>query len=394
MKNTNVIIITENFFHPLGHRIQRILPIIEKKVNVEVISIGPYNHDEREKYTNYPKLIVPIIFIINLLLKKDRMCYIREGGDKKILIMKFIPVPPIIYYSFSPLFFLIFIKRYYKRKLDKDLVIISESPVSGKTAFLSFKRENKFIYDFIDRTSFFYSGITKILIDKFEKSCVKSSNLVICVGHGLKNIADEFGQKNTVIIHNGIDYSLFSRKVDVEKIYDLIYVGVIEKYVGLDIIINVLEILENVTMLIIGDGTHKKKLLDLIKSKELEKRIHFIGRVPYEELPRYLQSSKIGIATYLPNELMKYAFTLKIIEYMASGLPVIATNIGDTGRIIRLTKSGILINKYDSESIVEAIRFLLKNEEEYKKFSANGKKTARDFDWKKLAEKMVDVIST
>jgi len=61
----------------------------------------------------------------------------------------------------------------------------------------------------------------------------------------------------------------------------------------------------------------------------------------------------VGIATFVPNELMNYAFMMKVVEYMAAGLPVIGKKIGETQRIIEKHDCGKIIH-YKVEEFVEA----------------------------------------
>ena len=58
-----------------------------------------------------------------------------------------------------------------------------------------------------------------------------------------------------------------------------------------------------------------------------------MGKKRYDELPNLLAKADIGVALFRVNDLMKYTFPLKVVEYMAAGLAVVGTRVGETERL-------------------------------------------------------------
>jgi glycosyltransferase involved in cell wall biosynthesis len=89
---------------------------------------------------------------------------------------------------------------------------------------------------------------------------------------------------------------------------------------------------------------------------------------------------------------MKYAFTLKLIEYMAAGLPVITTNVGDGAQIVKESNSGYVID-YAVESFSNAVINLISDDNLRYSMSRNGTKYAKNFDWDDLASLEISALN-
>lgn len=90
----------------------------------------------------------------------------------------------------------------------------------------------------------------------------------------------------------------------------------------------VAQAVENVHLLLIGDGPEREKLVDIVTHTGLSSRIHFVGRVPYDELPAYLVMCDAFVTASVSE-----VHPLSVIEAMAAGLPVMgirSVGVGDT----------------------------------------------------------------
>ena len=111
--------------------------------------------------------------------------------------------------------------------------------------------------------------------------------------------------------------------------------------------------------------------------------IRFVGKVPYEQVPKHLKQSIIGLLILQPSErYLKGSYPVKLFEYMYYGLPVIASNFEGIKEIIQKEKCGILINPQDTDEITNAITNLLEKPEKIKKMGANGKQAIlKKYNW-------------
>ena len=95
---------------------------------------------------------------------------------------------------------------------------------------------------------------------------------------------------------------------------------------------------------------------------------------------------------YLPDsELIRYATPLKVVEYMAAGLPVITTCVGQGEIMLRQSQAGILID-HSVKEFSEAAILLLTDKKLYQNYSQAAITYSRNFDWDILMDQMYQYV--
>jgi glycosyltransferase involved in cell wall biosynthesis len=227
-----------------------------------------------------------------------------------------------------------------------------------------------------------------------EKFCIRASDLVIAVGHLLAEYWEKEIGRDVLVIPNGVDLKYF-KPGDVTREEDtirLVYVGNLSaRWVELDLVLRSMEIIleKGSDIRLVVAGTGRKDYLDRIdvriKEYDLVKHVEFLGVVEHEKLPLVLGSCHIGLAVAPENILRRYAFPLKIVEYMAMGLPVIGNRGTESGRVIEYYEAGVSLNPVIGE-MCEALSRLVGDRDFYERCRANAIAGARDFDLEKIAE--------
>jgi glycosyltransferase involved in cell wall biosynthesis len=82
-----------------------------------------------------------------------------------------------------------------------------------------------------------------------------------------------------------------------------------------------------IKLLLIGGGEQGQELKNLVSDLSLTDRVIFTGYVPYAELPKYLQLADVGINPMKVSKVSSVAFPHKVLQYLASGLPVVSTRL-------------------------------------------------------------------
>lgn len=143
------------------------------------------------------------------------------------------------------------------------------------------------------------------------------------------------------------------------------------------------------------------KLLGRFRSKTFEEeiraipgfeRVEYHEWVPYEEVPRHLVEAQIGVALFhpLPNHIN--AMPNKLFEYMAAGLPIIASNFPLWREIIEGNECGITVEPLDPKKIAGAIEYLLDHPEIRHKMSENGRRAFLErYNWNTEAKTLLDL---
>lgn len=131
---------------------------------------------------------------------------------------------------------------------------------------------------------------------------------------------------------------------------------------------------EGIYIVILGDGPLKNHLKDTVSKKGLEEKVIFIDAVPSSVLSDYTRAADIGVLILEPYNLSKkLASANKIFEYMAAGIPIIATDLPENRRVIEDCDAGILISDHSPESISSAVRYLSENPKKMQEFGSNGR---------------------
>lgn len=110
-------------------------------------------------------------------------------------------------------------------------------------------------------------------------------------------------------------------------------------------------------LLIVGDGPERERLDREVAARHLENRVHFTGAVSPDEVPGLLASMDVAVAPYPP--LTNFYFSpLKLYEYMAAGLPIVASRIGQIEEVIQHEVTGVLVPPGDAIALTIALHEL------------------------------------
>jgi len=377
-----LLIITSDYFHPVGHRIHHILGPLMKEFNVKIITL--------DLTLCLQGIVNTFKFLFNTLLGNTHFI---NAKDENMLIIKALPLPGItlflIYSTIQKL-----LKTY---KFDICLVI---GPYMGFGTLLSRSRI-PIVYEDTDRFQYFAKNKLSKLFNKImEKYSIKKATYVISVGYSLAKSAMQIREDCSVTcIPNGVDFQIFSAELNKHRQREnvMVYVGTIAKWSGLNLAISSIPYIKreihDIKLIIVGDGELSDKLKKLAESLKLGDCVKFIGRKKYTEIPKIFSICKIGLAVYPETDLMRYAFTIKVIEYMAAGLPVVTTPAGDGAQIIRSSNAGFVITDYTELSLANAVIKLMKSEALWCSMSKNGVEYAKKFNWVNLANSEISVLN-
>ena len=133
-------------------------------------------------------------------------------------------------------------------------------------------------------------------------------------------------------------------------------------------------------LLIVGDDGAIPRLSSLAKRLGIDEQVIFTGYVPYNEIPNYIACADIGLA-YVPNTPEYfYQPPLKTAEYLACGLPTIATDTDGNKYFVQHEVNGLLVN--DSvESVAAAIERLLTDAKLYARTKNEARSSVTQHDW-------------
>ena len=168
--------------------------------------------------------------------------------------------------------------------------------------------------------------------------------------------------KNTVGVYNYPDLSLLPDISNNYKTRDSVcYIGLISRERGISELIKAIQIC-GVNLILCGEFESS------LFRKEVESlagwaNVTYLGRLPYREAMNKVNRCFAGIVTFLPFPNHLESMPNKLFEYMAMGVPVIASNFETWKNIVEKEKTGICVNPRDPDDIARAISFLRCNSE-------------------------------
>jgi len=222
----------------------------------------------------------------------------------------------------------------------------------------------------------FIFGFKGIVIRKIERMMGRiinnNSDIVIAGSKNLKENGIKIGidPAKSTIIPNAVDLSYFKMiRTYSAKPRNVVFIGRLISAKGPDILIRsakvVSEKIPDVKFNIVGDGPLKKKIEEYVKKNNLTKNITILGKIA--EIRDMMKASDIYVRPSLVDG-MPYG----ILEAMAAGLPVIATDVAGTSDIITHSKTGYLVKAGNVKELADAIIELLKNPDYLENMAING----------------------
>ncbi|MEM5871810.1 MAG: glycosyltransferase family 4 protein [Candidatus Aenigmatarchaeota archaeon] len=268
-------------------------------------------------------------------------------------------------------------------------------PTSGIPSLIGKLKGKKLIVDWDDFEGFggfadFDPFPYNYIADFFEKFIIKKADILTVVSPFLEAAARKFGfDKQIFFIPNGADVENIKYHFnESEGRLKLIFTGLLYKSCDLDLVLKSMVYLDDMDLIVVGDGPRRKEFEYLAKKLGL-KNVNFVGMKSREEVKEYLYRSDIALLPYPDNIANKSRYPIKLGEYLAAGKPVVTNKVGVMPLIIENGKNGIL-TKDDPESFAEGIR-KLENEKLRRKISIEARKTAEKNSWKNIAKKLKNV---
>lgn len=228
-----------------------------------------------------------------------------------------------------------------------------------------------------------------------ERKMAEMSDMIIAVSEDTRKYAIEYygiDKEKIRVIPNFVDVSHFS-EVKGEKAHNhfadllgdptILFVGRLVPRKGVKYLLFAVSELAKefpeIKLIIIGSGGLRRGLVNMCHDLNIMRHVHFTEFLPEEQLPEAYQIADIFV---LPS--LYEGFGIPIVEAMASGTPVIATNVGGIPEILANSGAGIVIPPGDARALTKALRLLAENPSVRRKMGERGLRIAREkYDWKK-----------
>ncbi len=166
------------------------------------------------------------------------------------------------------------------------------------------------------------------------------------------------------------------------------YIGTLYKTRGIEEIVKAIENVD--AKLIIAGKFYDQSFEEYIKSLKGWEKVDFRGFVGKNEILNILKSSLAGIVTLHPTPSYIEAYPVKMFEYMASGIGIIASNFSLYKKL--LENDGIFVNPLNTNEIANAMQYCIENKEKIKKMGEKSRELIKEkYNWKREEKKLFKI---
>jgi len=248
---------------------------------------------------------------------------------------------------------------------------------------------------------------SKILdfLEKIELGLYKNCHKVIAVTEAFKqNLIDRgIDESKIEVITNGANMELFFprekdegllKRLRLENKFVVGYLGTHGLAHSLDFIIRSISKIEDesIHFLFVGDGAMKEHIVKFANELSLN-NVTFLDSISKDKMPQYLSIIDVSLAPLKRSDSFKIVIPSKIFEASAMGKPTLLGVEGQAQDIIEHYNAGLCFKPENEKDFLEKVNLLKNNKKIYDKCQDGCVRLAKDYNRKKLAEKMLNIIT-
>lgn len=220
------------------------------------------------------------------------------------------------------------------------------------------------------------------LLRRISVGVLRKADGILCVSKEQEQVIKRLVSCPVAVESMGVDLSLFKSKPKEEFDKKVLFVGRITQAKGVDHIVKAARIMPDWNFTIVGDGPY---LSELKESANKLVNVTFTGAVDNGELPKYYHEADLFL---LPSQ--REGMPVSIIESLACGTPVIATDVGQISEIVINGENGQLIEE-SGESIEVALNSIA-TQGTWKQMSLNAPSSVSDRDMNEVAKRIISFM--
>lgn len=316
---------------------------------------------------------------------------VKASGFRKHLYYAIPAIPPSL-------------KKLYEENEDLDLIASTVPPLLN--ALVSYRLAKstgkplvidvRDIWEEYAKTSRRLLSSARLIdrvVGEFYEALKHARSITATTSGILKYYSERVGRSDMHVVPNGTDPDKISCASDALKDCDLVYLADFSSpYHAIEVILDVVEE-RGLRLLVVGGGKHLGRVKRLVRARGLSNLVEFAGSVPYDELSKYLCRAKVGVSgrPFVENPEYLYTMPVKIYDYLAAGLPIIA--YGPPSSVVQefIVENGVgfYVDRYDLSEMLKRVDSLVA---EHREYYSKCTSLARSFDRKVLAREFVKVV--
>ena len=242
-----------------------------------------------------------------------------------------------------------------------------------------------------------------------DNRAVRMASGVVVVSQEVADyyVRQGFPRDKFVVTANGVDPAQFNPGVSdagirarygLDKAFVIGYLGILDEWTGIDRLLELLResrsLPENLRVLIVGSGPIEAGLRRIASHPNLQGRVVFTGFIPHAQVPEHIAAFDIAVAPYKGID-RSYISSMKLLEYMAMGKPVLTPRMRHGTELIRHGEDGFLYEADNERQMLEYLNLMLTDAELRKKLSEGALARSREttWTWKSNAASVLDLCA-
>lgn len=209
--------------------------------------------------------------------------------------------------------------------------------------------------------------------------------------------------ERVLVAPNGVDLSDYQGSVDARGARQMLgietqkkivlYTGQLLHWKGVDTLLSAAKFLpSNVSVYIVGGSKHE---VDALRGRYRAENVVFVGQRPHKEMSHWQRAADVLV---LPNTKKEHIAThytspIKLFEYMASGTPIVASDLPSIREIADDT-AVVFFEADDSRSLAQSIQSVFENPEEAHERAARAKAAVAQYTWDARAERIISFVTS
>ena len=170
----------------------------------------------------------------------------------------------------------------------------------------------------------------------------------------------------------------------------VLYLGGLMAGRGLEQLVDAIALVPEAQLVLLGDGAEEGRLLERAAASGAS--VLILPPVPPELVEAYASSATVGVSPIVPSCLnYRYSLPNKLFQYMAAGIPVVASDFRQVREVVEGSGSGIVVDTTRPEAIARGIRRVLADPAEAAAMGARGRAAVEErFNWEASAAVLRD----
>jgi glycosyltransferase involved in cell wall biosynthesis len=245
------------------------------------------------------------------------------------------------------------------------------------------------------------------LVCRVERAAFRTADVSLATNQSYREIAIERGGKppeRVFIVRVSPEPEKMRRgpaypELKRGKQHLVVYLGVMGPQDGLDLLLESIDYIvhrqgrDDTCFTFIGSGTEVPRLKAVVEQNGLESLVHFTGRIPSDELARYLSTADLGVAPDPLNPMNDKSTMGKILEYMSFELPVVLYELTEGRR--SAADAALYARPNDPVDFAEKVLTLLDSESLRRELGQRGRKRIEEsFNWETDKQSLLKAYET